>query len=459
MGRTGAQTESSSGPSERGEMMRTLALSVLIGAGTGIIGTLFHRSVDACESLRGWLLDRLHAGEGAAWVGGFGWAVLPAIGLAAGCGIGLMVTRLAPDSGGSGIPAIKEILAGTRRVMSRLMIPVKFIGGAVGIGLGLSAGREGPTIQMGAGLAHVLGGRLADDAVVRRTLLAGGAGAGLTAAFGAPLAGFIFVVEELRVPLRRGVFVGVLAATIASGAACRAMGGSVYFETPEVAAIPLSAWPAVVLVGIAAGLVGVAYSGTVLAGVRLARQSRLAPAWMLPGLAAGVMGLVAWYSPALVGDGHGFTQSLLQPGGVGRAAWVLLVMLAARLVLTAMTYSSGTPGGLFAPILALGAMLGQGVWVLADSSGAGGVWGFAGADGRSLAMVAMAAIFAGSIRSTITGVVLMVEMTGCWALIPAMSAASLSAHVVAMLLRSEPVYDSLMEMDLAADRAAGGARA
>ena len=178
--------------------------AAVIGLCAGLLAVAFRRVLALAETARGRVLDHLHGHP--MW----GWAVLPAIGLLAGAVVGWMTTRIAPEAAGSGIPHLKGVLLHVRRLRWRRLIPVKFIGGVVGIGAGLSLGREGPTVQMGAAVAQALGGLLRTPEGDLPQLFSAGAGAGLAAAFNAPLAGLLFVIEELHRELSSRTAAGAL---------------------------------------------------------------------------------------------------------------------------------------------------------------------------------------------------------------------------------------------------------
>ena len=168
------------------------ARAALIGLGAGLCAVGFRQGLALAETSRQTLLLRLHGHPG------WGWAVLPLIGLAVGCLVGWAVTRFAPETAGSGIPHLKGVLLHLRKLAPWRVIPIKFFGGILAIGSGLSLGREGPTVQIGAGVARILAGVLRAPESDIPQLLSAGAGAGLAAAFNAPLAGLVFVIEELH---------------------------------------------------------------------------------------------------------------------------------------------------------------------------------------------------------------------------------------------------------------------
>ena len=171
------------------------------------------------------------------------------------------------------------------------------------------------------------------------------------------------------------------------------------------------------------------------------------PAWALPGLVLAAIGLVAWWLPDATGGGHGVAQRLLSdeyPAGVG----VLLVLLAAKFAVTVASYASGTPGGIFAPILVLGTITGVivghvGGWLLPAVA----------PTPTAFAVLGMAAVFTASVRAPLTGITLILEMTGEQRQLFALCAACLVAYLVAEALRDRPIYEALLDDDMARRRA------
>ncbi|MBI4717494.1 MAG: chloride channel protein [Planctomycetes bacterium] len=237
--------------------------TAVVGLCAGLLAVGFRRALALAEAEREHLLSILHGYP--SW----GWMVLPTIGLSVGGLVGWITIRYAPEAAGSGIPHLKGALLHVRNLEWRRLIPVKFVGGVLGIGAGLSLGREGPTVQMGAAVARALAGPLGTPPGDLPQLLSAGAGAGLAAAFNAPLAGLIFVVEELHRELSSRTAAGALIAAVCATVVAQGMAGdSPAFEAHIRSAVPLTAIPLVVIVGV---LVRQRYE--VL--VRVARRCRL----------------------------------------------------------------------------------------------------------------------------------------------------------------------------------------
>jgi CIC family chloride channel protein len=287
------------------------------------------------------------------------------------------------------------------------------------------------------------------DGPAQQQLVASGAGAGLAAVFNAPLAGFIFTLEELRRPLSVSTYSGTLVAVICSVMVARGLTGQLpAFAVRGYPPPPLESFPLVLLIGVVAGLLGVAFNRGLLGLHRLFLGIRAVPAWALPGLVLAAVGLVAWWLPDATGGGHGVAQRLLSdeyPAGVG----VLLVLLAAKFAITLASYASGTPGGIFAPILVLGTITG----VIVGHAG-GWLLPAVAPTPTAFAVLGMAAVFTASVRAPLTGITLILEMTGEQRQLFALCGACLVAYLVAEALRDRPIYEALLDDDIARRRAA-----
>jgi CIC family chloride channel protein len=358
--------------------------------------------------------------------------------------VGWITIRFAPEAAGSGIPHLKGALLHMRKLEWRQLIPVKFIGGVLGIGSGLSLGREGPTVQMGAAVARALAGPLRTPAADVPQLFSAGAGAGLAAAFNAPLAGLIFVVEELHRELSSRTAAGALIAAVCATVITQWLAGDIpAFEAHGLSAMPLTAFPLTVVVGVLGGVGGVLFNKSLLAALNHAQRIRRVPRWVLPGLAGVLIGLAAWWLPDGAGGGHTVAERILN-GNVQSSTALLMFLLGGKFLTTAVSYGSGAPGGIFAPMLLLGALIGAVFARLASE-----LVPSLPAQMEVLAVLGMAAFFVGSVRAPLTGIVLISELTGGYLLLFPICIAGLAAYLTAEGLRDRPIYDALLEADLA----------
>jgi CIC family chloride channel protein len=310
------------------------------------------------------------------------------------------------------------------------------VGGVAAIGSGLALGREGPTVQLGAAAAEWVGKLFRMVPAGVRVLTAAGAGAGLATAFTAPLGGAVFVLEELTQRFHIRV---AMASFAASGVAIAVLAQFVG-ATPELSVPGLaSPGPWYLLLdlafGILVGVVGVAYNRLVLSALDVSDRLGRIPSGLRAAAIGAMVGLLAWFAPHLVGGGEGLLRSVLH-GEI--AVPMLLVAVAVRFVLGPLSYAAGTPGGLFAPLLLVGGLIGQLYGVMVH-----GIAPAAAPDPADFAVVGMAAFFAATVRAPITGAALIVEMTGVTQLFVPMLTAIAGALLVPTMLGEEPIYDAL----------------
>jgi CIC family chloride channel protein len=222
------------------------------------------------------------------------------------------------------------------------------------------------------------------------------------------------------------------------------LGNSTEFGSLRTTTLPADVLPSYLLLGLLAGFLGVAFNASLISGMRIADRAAHWPRGAKGALVGAAAGLLAWHAPGLVGGGESVAQAAI----VSAIPWrVLCGLLVVRFALTIASYSSGPPGGIFAPLLALGALLGSG-YASIESSLFHHPF-----DPAPYAIVAMAACFTSIVRSPLTGVVLLLEMTGSWPLILPMMAASVTAYAVPELLGNAPIYDSLRQRDEAIEHA------
>jgi chloride channel protein, CIC family len=414
-------------------------LSGVAGAGAGLICGLFRLALGKADHLRLslpiWWQDQPLLGSG----------LLIAAAAAAAALSAWLVRRFSENAAGSGIPHVEAVLNGELPPAPLILLPVKFFGGVLAIGSGFALGREGPCVQMGATLANLLGKTFGRNSADCLSLLAAGAGAGLAAAFNAPFAGAVFVLEELT---RKFDTRNAVAALGASGSAiivARLFTG----PAPDflVTDVPYPALGDNLLclgLGVAAGILGIVYNHVLLGALAIADRLAGWPVEIRAGLVGAAVGALAWCAPDLVGGGDSLTQGALD----GKAVLVVLPFVyVLRLFLGAASYAAGTPGGVFAPLLVLGAQMGFIFGGLIDL-------GLADPPTHAVAfaLVGMAALFTAVVRAPLTGMILVTEMTDNSRLLLPMLAACFSAMAVATILREPPLYDSLKERTLAQAR-------
>ncbi len=421
---------------DQGHLVALAVIAVVVGVGAGLVAGAFRWTLEHAGSVRG---DALRWAHGHAVLGYIAITFIAALACALAAGL---VHRVEPHAEGSGIPRVEGVVEGRIEPARFRLLPVKFVGGTLAIGAGLPLGREGPLVQMGASVAHLVATVTRRTKLDHRILCAAGAGAGLAAAFNAPLAGGVFVLEELVKRFDTRITIATLATSGASiGVVHLMLGGDPVLRSPHVHPYALRDGLVVAIVAVVAGLGGMLYNVVILRGLRLADRMTL-PVELRAGIVGALVITVAWWGPWLVGGGDNITERVL----LGHDTLALLVgVFALRLVLGSMAYASGTPGGLFAPMLVLGAISGAVVQVVGDAIAPGHVPAVAG-----LGIIGMAAFFTASVRAPITGIVLATEMTGVVQILPPLVGACAIAMLLATWLRSEPIYDALTRRSIEA---------
>jgi len=425
-------------PAGQGNVLALALLSLLVGVGSGLIGAAFRLALDQADRLRDAVILCAH---------GVGLGVCIVVGLCAAAAAlaAWLVRRFAPHASGSGIPHVEAVLNEEIQLARFRLIPVKFIGGLLAIGSGLALGREGPSVQMGASVGHLVARLFRRSWPDCRELFAAGAGAGLATAFNAPIAGAIFVLEELAGRFEPRMAIAALGASAIAISVGRIFVGDTPDFQVEALAYPAAVTgPLYVLLGLVAGAMAVAYNRALLGALSAAELLKALPVELRAALVGAVVGLFAWFMPDIVGGGDPLTQRALS-GAEALAALPLLFLI--RFALGAVSYAAGTPGGLFAPLLVLGAQLGLLFGLLCQLAFPGLPIQPAG-----FAVVGMAAFFTGVVRAPVTGIALVTEMTAGFTMLLPMLGACFAAMLVPMLLRNRPIYDSLREHTVRRDR-------
>ncbi|MCD8494474.1 MAG: ClC family H(+)/Cl(-) exchange transporter [Burkholderiaceae bacterium] len=415
-------------------LIRLLTVAAVAGVAVGLVGGSFH-----------WLL--VHGGAGflatlAHWkehgiLGIPGWIAAMAV-----VGISVATARwlvtFAPSAAGSGVQHVEAVMREQAQPAPFRVLPIKYVGGLLAMVPGLALGREGPTIQMAAVIGTQCGKIFKLAREDRFMLYTAVAGSGLSVAFNAPLAGAAFVIEEVarRVTARR-LLVTLVAVATAMAVYRGYFGNDVEFDVAQFLPATPTEFVVFAVFGGIMGALGVAYNKTVLFGLN--RFNNIAPT-VSPiakaGMIGAAIGLLAYHQPNLVGGGE-LQANMVLAGQFGIGG--LLLLFAVRWVLGPLSYSMGTPGGLFAPLLLVGAVTGalfaHAANVILPIS--------AELTPAAFALVGMAAFFTAVVRAPFTGVLLITEMSGSVELVIPMVVAGVTATVVADLMNGEPIYDSL----------------
>lgn len=421
------------------ESQRLFALTVAVGVVCGLLAVAFHEALRGAEAL---FIDRaLHAG-GMAWVG---WTlVTPVLG---GLVAGLVLAYVVPGARGSGIPQVKAAFAlGGGNVPFKDMVG-KFFLAALQIGTGASLGREGPTVQLCGGAASALARVAALPKKDARRLLPVGAAAGVAAIFNAPIAAVTFTIEEIVGSLDHAVLSGVVvAAALAAVIERSVLGTHPVIEVHEAYGLDHpDSLIIYALLGVTAAFVAIAFTDLLLWLRLFFRRQKVVPVWAQPavgGLATGVLAVAvlgALGTTGVTGGGYAVLGQALA-GQLGFK--VLVVLCVVKILATSAAYSSGGAGGIFAPTLFVGAMLGGAFGYLDVSA-----FGHEPKQLGAFALVGMGAVFAGAVRAPITSVLIIFEMTGGYGLVLPLMLSNMTAYVIAKRLRPTPIYDALLEQD------------
>lgn len=421
------------------EQKRLLALTVLAGGMCGLAAVAFHLSIGWLEML---FIDRANYAQGYSWIW---WTILtPGLG---GLVVGLGLTYWAPAAAGSGIPQVKVAFALRSGVVSLRETIGKFVLCALQIGCGASLGLEGPTVQICAGVSSLLAraARLSPQNCRRMTSV--GMAAGIAAAFNAPIAAITFTLEELIGDLDQTMLSGVIvAAALAAVVEHSILGNKPVFHVPRPYVLGNASslvWYA--LLGILAAVISVAFTDSLLWLRQRFKQLAEPPKWVHPaigGLATGalaVVGLELFHLNGIAGDPYK-TLTMALTGTMPVTFMAVFCLL--KLASTVCSYASGGSGGIFAPALFMGAMLGGSVGYLdvtvfhhsTDAIGA-------------FAVVGMGAVFAGIVRAPMTSILIVFEMTGGYGLVLPLMIANMTAFALARYWRGVPVYEALLAQD------------
>lgn len=406
-----------------------LILSVFIGIFSGLAVVCFRFSIDWC---RIYLL-----GTGAVLNP---WRLVLAPTLT-GLVVAVLVMRVFPQTRGSGVNQTKAAL-----YIYNGNIPIrtavgKFITAAMAIGSGHSLGPEDPSLQIGASLASAIGRgmRLSRDRM--RLIAPVGAAAGLAAAFNAPISAVLFVIEEVIGRWSAGILGSVVLSAISSVVVMRwFLGSESMFRIPPVQLEHPSELIAYCILGVAGGIASVIFAGGIAA---LRPRLKALPRWtqyFQPAVAGLIIGIIAVLgAPQVMGAGYEYIDQAMH----GQFTWQMLGILAGlKIIATLLSFVSGTPGGMFAPTLFIGAMLGAAVGgvehaVLPHLTGSPGTY----------ALVGMGVLFAGFLRAPMTSVFMVLEVSGNYSIILPVIVANTIGYVISRSLRPIPIFDVLTRQD------------
>lgn len=349
---------------------------------------------------------------------------------------GILVFKFAPETKGSGIPFVKMVMARMGNITRLRSIIIKFIAGVTGIGTGLSLGREGPSVQLGAGAGALVGKIFKMRGTDQSKLVAAGAGSAIGATFNAPIAGTVFVLEELTNKFSANLLFPVLVATVTAASVARYfLGNNPSFTIPYITHnLSLEGIFVCIILGIIAGFLGVAFAKIIYKNNDFFENINKLPNWLKPAIAGFVIGIIGLFIPYILGSGNLSVDLLLQHK---LTLTTVLLVFVAKFFITPFCFGSGAVGGIFLPMLMLGSFLG---YIVASVFNILGIQ----TDVIVMSMIGMGAFLSAVARTPITAVVMVFEMTaGYTHILPIMLSAAI-ADLVAEKLNHRPIYASLI---------------
>jgi len=403
-----------------------LVLTLIIGAIVGLVVVAF---ILLTENLA----LRLYPAGGAGWRR----VLIPLLGSLI---AGVLLQRYFPAARGSGIPQTKTALFLQNGYISLKTTLGKFGCSALTLASGIALGREGPSVQVGAGIASVLGRRLGLSPSRLKALVPIGASAALAAAFNTPISAVLFTLEEVMGDLHAPVLGSIVLSSATSWIVLRTLlGNEPLFHLPAYQLVHPGEILAYAVLGVLGGFVSVMFVKLLLWLRKYFLSLPQWSGWFQPAVGGLLVGILGWFVPEVLGVGYGHVSRALN-GQLALGMMVLLVAL--KLVATATCYASGNAGGIFGPSLFLGAMLGGAVGSAAhtlfpDYTGSVGAY----------ALVGMGTAFAGIIRVPLTSVIMIFEVTRDYSIIVPLMISNLLSYIISYRLQREPIYEALQHQE------------
>ncbi|HTW30738.1 MAG TPA: chloride channel protein [Candidatus Sulfotelmatobacter sp.] len=406
-----------------------LVLSVFIGVLSGLSVVCFRYAIDWC---------RLYLLGTGTVLSTSRLLLAPSL---AGLVIAVLVIHFFPTTRGSGVNQTKAALYIFNGQIPFRTAVGKFITAALAIGSGHSLGPEDPSLQIGACLASVLGRKMRLSRDRMRLIAPVGAAAGLAAAFNAPISAVLFVIEEVIGRWTAGILGSVVLSAVSSVVVMRwFLGSESLFRIPAVELKRPAELLAYAVLGVVGGLASVAFSSGIATMRPLCKKLPRWTQYFQPAIAGLLIGVIAVLgAPQVMGAGYEYIDQAMH----GQFTWEFLAILAGlKIVATLLSFVSGTPGGMFAPTLFIGAMLGAAVGgaqhiLLPHLTGSPGTY----------ALVGMGVLFAGFLRAPMTSVFMVLEVSGNYSIIVPVIVANTFAYVISRGLQPIPIFDLLTRQD------------
>src|SRR5579859_2957977 len=403
-----------------------LILSIVIGALVGLAVVAFILVTERFGA-------RLYPADGSAWRR----LLVPVGGPLA---MGYLLFKYFPEARGSGVPQTKAALFARDGYISLRTVLGKFFCTSTTVASGIPLGREGPAVQVGAGIASVLGRRLGLRDEKIKALIPVGAAAAIAAAFNTPLAAVLFTLEEIVGDLHAPVLGSVVLASATSWVVLRLfLGNEPLFQVPQYQLVHPIEFGIYAILGLTGGLVSAAFTVALSFARKKFQQLPRKTRWLQPVAGGLLVGGMGWFIPQLLGVGYKHVGDALNGG---MALRLMALLLALKLISVVISYASGNAGGIFGPSLFMGAMLGGVIGNIAHHYFPEHV-----ATQGAYALVGMGAAFAGIIRAPMTSVVMIFEITRNYAVIVPLMIANLVSYFVASRFQKLQIYEILAQQD------------
>src|ERR1041385_7875760 len=403
-----------------------LALALLIGALAGLAVVAFIVLTERTGL-------RLYPPHGERWRRMF----LP---VSCSLGMGYLLYRYFPDARGSGVPQTKAALFARDGRITLSTVLGKFFCTSATLACGIPLGREGPSVQVGAGIASILGRRLGLRPEKVKGLIPVGAAAAIAAAFNTPMAAVLFALEEVVGDLHAPVLGSVVLASATSWAVLRLLlGNNPLFHVPQYELVHPVEFAIYAVLGVLGGFLSIAFTKLLLGMRQRFLLLPLKTRWWHPVVGGLMVGVMGWFVPQVLGVGYSYVGEALN-GSMALKLMLLLVVL--KLFAITTCYASGNAGGIFGPSLFLGAMLGGALGHVAHQ-----LFPAHTATAGAYALVGMGALFAGIVRAPMTSVLMIFEMTRDYTVIVPLMIANLASLFISSRLQKQPIYEALAHQD------------
>ncbi len=394
-----------------------------------VIGVIVGLTVVAFILLTGRLAARMYPPESAAWRR----VLVPTAGALVS---GFLLFRYFPNARGSGIPQTKFALFIRDGYISLRTVIGKFLCCAISLASGIALGREGPSVQIGAGIASAIGRRFGLSAANVKALVPVGCAAALAAAFNTPIAAVLFSLEEILGDMHAPVLGSVVLSSATSWMVLHLiLGDQPLFHVPPYQLVSPLEFGIYAILGVVGGLGSVAFVKLLL-NIRLwFRRLPASTVWIQPVAGGLFVGLIGWFVPEVLGVGYDYVDRVLGGDFPIRTVAMLAVL---KIVATPMCYSSGNAGGIFGPSLFIGAMIGGATGGVAHHLFPGVT-----ANPGAYALVGMGTAFAGIVRTPFTSVIMIFEMTRDYSIIVPLMISNMISFIISRQLQPEPIYEAL----------------